>query len=91
MPIFSIRLQNRATARAIDTLPIYFATTLWRTAHPDLVVGPVAESGSLDPSMRVAFLVAFLAFTTLYAYLLTERYSLRRAEAGLDELYQRVA
>ena len=74
---------------SIDTLPIYFATTLWRTAHPDLVVGPVAESGSLDPDMRLAFLVAILAFTTLYAYLLTERYSLKRAEAGLDELYQR--
>jgi heme exporter protein C len=76
---------------AIDTVPIYFATTLWRTAHPELVVGPVAESGSLDPSMGVALLVSFIAFSFLYTYMLTERYSLRRAESEIDELYRHVS
>ena len=72
---------------AIDTIPIYFATVWWRTSHPDLLIGPVAESGSLDPSMRTVFLLSLLAFTVLYVYLLLERYSLRRSEARVDELY----
>ena len=67
---------------------IYWATVLWRTAHPELIIGPAAESGSLDSRMALAFLVSFITFVALFVYLLTERYALRRAEAAVDELYR---
>ena len=33
---------------AIDTPIIYMATVWWRTAHPEMNIGPLAESGGLD-------------------------------------------
>jgi cytochrome c-type biogenesis protein CcmH/NrfG len=50
------------------------------------VVGPLAEEGSLEGKMVVAFLLALLTFITLFAYLLTERYSLRRQESQVERL-----
>ena len=41
--------------------------------------------------MALTFLVSLIAFTALYAYVLLERYSLRRTEAALDEVFQRTA
>ena len=73
---------------AIDAPIVYYATELWRTAHPNLNIGPLAESGSLDSRMALTFLVSFVTFGVLFIYLLLERYSLRRSEATLDELYQ---
>ena len=74
---------------ALDVVIIYFSVTWWRTVHPPAMVGPLAESGSLESSMRLALLVSLLAFSLLFAYLLGERYSLRRAEDTLEEVYQR--
>ena len=76
---------------AIDAPIIYFAAELWRTAHPNLNIGPLAERGSLDPSMGIALLVSLVTFILLYTYLILERYSLRRAETSVDELYRNVA
>ncbi|MBM3932966.1 MAG: cytochrome C assembly protein [SAR202 cluster bacterium] len=76
---------------ALDAPIIYFAAELWRTAHPELVVGPAADSGAMDPTMRTALLVGFLAFTVLYVYMLIERYALKRTEAGIDDLYQHIS
>ena len=73
---------------AIDAPIIYLSTVWWRTAHPDLNIGPLAESGSLDSRMAIALLVSTVTFTVLYVYLLLERYSLKRAESDLDQLYQ---
>ena len=72
---------------AIDTVPIYMATVWWRTAHPNLNIGPLAESGGLDSRMAIVWLISTVTFTVLYAYLLLERYSLKRAESDLDQLY----
>ena len=76
---------------AIDAPIIYLSTVWWRTAHPDLNIGPLAESGGLDSRMAVALLVSMVTFTVLYAYLLLERYSLKRAESELDQLYQGIS
>ena len=76
---------------AIDAPLVYYAANLWRTTHPSLVVGPVAESGAIDSRMALALLVALVAFTLLYAYTLIERYALRRSEAEVDELYRRTS
>ncbi len=73
---------------AIDAPIIYYATELWRTTHPDLNIGPLAESGSLDSRMELTFLVSFIAFVVMFVYLLIARYSLRRAEVRVDELFQ---
>ncbi len=70
---------------AIDAPIIYKATDWWRSAHPERNV-----PSDLDEKMLLTLLVSVLAFTVLYVYLLMERYSLRRSESDLDELYQRI-
>ena len=76
---------------AIDAPIIYMATVWWRTAHPELNIGPLAESGSLDSRMGIVLLVSIVTFTVLYIHVLMVRYSLRRSEAALDELHQSFA
>ena len=80
-----------ALVGAIDAPIIYFATVWWRTAHPELNIGPLAESGGLDSRMALTFLVSVITFTVLYVYLLMERYALKRSAHELDELHQRFA
>ncbi|MBM3944399.1 MAG: cytochrome C assembly protein [SAR202 cluster bacterium] len=76
---------------AIDAPIIYMATTWWRTLHPELVVGPAAESGSLEARMGIALLFSAIVFTVMYIYLLWERVSLRRQEDAVDEFHQTVS
>ena len=72
---------------AIDAPIIYMASVWWRTAHPDLNIGPLAES-SLDTNMLMVWLYSTVAFTVFYVYLLIERISMRKAEDDIDEVYQ---
>ena len=69
------------------------ATIWWNTAHPELNTGPLAEDVDALASGRIyaTLLVSVLTFTVLYVYILVERYSLRRSEVALDELYQSAA
>ena len=67
----------------VDVPIVYFAVEWWRNIHPEMVIGPLAESGSLEGSMAVTLLFSLLAFTVLFAYLLWERVSLRNAEDSL--------
>ncbi len=78
---------------AIDAPIIYMATVWWRTAHPELNTGPLAQDVDALGSGRIylTLMVAVITFTVLYAYILVERYSLRRSEAALDEIHQSVA
>lgn len=78
---------------AIDAPIIYMATIWWRTAHPELNVGPIAEDSDSIGSSRIyiTLLVATLTFTVMYVYLLIERYALRRSEAALDEIHQQLS
>ena len=64
----------------VDVPIVYFAAEWWRTVHPESVVGPLAETGSLDSSMRMVLMFSLLTFTLFFAYLLRERVSLRRAD-----------
>lgn len=74
---------------AIDAPIIYLASVWWRTAHPDLNVGPLADSdNTLDPRIGLTLLVSMVTFTVFYVYMLMERYALRRTEVALDELHQ---
>ena len=80
-----------AVIGAIDAPIIYMAAQWWRTAHPNLNVGPLAESGSMDSSMALGLLISLLAFVVLFVYLLLERYSMRRSEVAVDQIYQSVS
>ncbi len=75
---------------AIDAPIIYMATIWWRTAHPELNTGPLAEDINALGSDRIyiTLLVSVVTFSVLYVYILTERYALMRTENALDELYQ---
>ena len=76
---------------AIDAPIIYMATVWWRTAHPDLNIGPLADSDSLDSKIALTFLISMITFTVLYILMLTERYSLKLTETALDELHQKIS
>lgn len=78
---------------AIDAPIIYMATVWYSTAHPELNVGPIASDRDAIDSRSIYYtlLVSTLAFTLLYAYLLVERYALRRTETELDELHAELA
>lgn len=78
---------------AIDAPIIYMSTVWWSTAHPELNVGPIAsDRDAIDSrSIYLTLLVSTVAFTLLYAYLLVERYALRRTESELDELHAELA
>ncbi len=75
---------------AIDAPIIYMATVWWSTAHPELNVGPIAADSEALGSSKIylTLMVSLVTFTVLYAYMLVERYSLKRDEAALDELHQ---
>ena len=72
---------------ALDAPIVYFSTTWWRTAHPELNIGPLAKA-SLDSSMHLTMMVSVVAFTVLFAYLVSVRYSIKQSEKDLDRLYR---
>ncbi len=72
---------------AVDAPIVYLSTIWWRIAHPELNIGPLAESGGLETSMFLTMMVSVMAFSLLFAYLVSERYYLKQAEKELDRLY----
>ena len=70
----------------IDVLVVYFSIQWWPGIHPAPVVGPLAESGSLEGSMRGVLGFSFLAFMFLLLYLVVERMSLRSSEDRIKSL-----
>lgn len=67
----------------IDVPIIYFAANWWRGLHPEVVSGPLADTGSLDPTMRTVMLFTALTFTLLFVYLVKQRMSVRSMEDTL--------
>lgn len=74
---------------AIDAPIIYYAADLWRTAHPGRVTGPGAD-GSLESEMLLTLLVSSIAVFSAFAYMLVERYRVRKSEADVIELGRRI-
>ena len=79
-----------AVVGAIDAPIIYMASVWWRTAHPELNLGPLADESEAIGNSKIyyTFLVSMVSFTVFYIFLLVERYSIKRSEVALDELYQ---
>ncbi len=64
---------------SVDIPVIHFAVTWWRTLHPG-PVAPLPGGDRLPGSMLLTLMVSFVAFTILFAVLLTLR--IRQAEAA---------
>lgn len=72
---------------ALDAPIVYFSTTWWRTAHPEMNLGPLAPSGSLEPQMQLTLMFSVVVFTVLFGYLVSERYNLKQDEKEIDRIY----
>jgi len=60
----------------------YLSIRWWRTQHPQ----PVILGGGLDWDMWKVMIVSFLAFATLYAYLIGRRMAIARVEEEVEYL-----
>jgi len=67
---------------SIDAPLIYFASILWRTAHPELNIGPLAdeENSGLPSSMLLTFFISLLAHTFLFIILVKMRLGVKKLE-----------
>jgi heme exporter protein C len=67
----------------LDVPLVYFSIRLWRTQHPQPVIGG-GEGSGLDPKMRAVLFFCWAAMLALMALLLRQRYRLEalRHEAG---------
>lgn len=79
------RLSTVFAILAVINVPInYGAIYWWNTQHPKPVFGPAG--GGADPAISTAMLVSLLAFSVVFAYLLTRRLDLARIEDEVGEL-----
>ena len=71
----------------------YLATSLWRTAHPETNIGPLAQQGDAIASsaINLTLMTALVTFAVLFAAVVAQRYSMKASEAFVDEMYRRVS
>jgi len=81
--------ERRATMSAVfgiiafvDAPIVWFSIRWWRDNHPS----PMLETGALDPSMRPALLICWIAFQFLMIYLLRRRFYLESMRNELEGL-----
>ncbi|MBI5035123.1 MAG: cytochrome c biogenesis protein CcsA [Chloroflexi bacterium] len=67
----------------IDVPIIFISVQIWRTMHPELLIG---SDGGLAPRMTQTLMVCLLSFTWLFAYLLIQRLRLEQARDQLNVL-----
>jgi heme exporter protein C len=70
----------------VDVPIVYYSVQWWRSIHPNQVVGPLAESGSLSGTMSMVLLVSSITFLFLTAWLILERMAARDAEDELGRI-----
>jgi len=79
------RLSTIFGVLAVINIPInYGAIYWWNTQHPKPVFGPAG--GGADPAISTAMGVSLLAFSIVFAYLLTRRLAVARTEDEVGEL-----
>jgi heme exporter protein C len=79
---------------AFADVPIsYLSVTWWQTLHQQGTVFNEQNKVLIDGSMAFTLVLAVVAFTMLYAYLVTERFQLAQLEEGREarELAQAIA
>jgi heme exporter protein C len=67
----------------IDLPIIYFSVNWWRGQHP---IQQIGTPGALPPQAVWTILVALLAFTLLYAFMMVQAYQLQRLQALAQRL-----
>jgi len=67
----------------IDVPIIFVSVQIWRTMHPELLIG---TEGGLAPQMTQTLMVCLLSFTWLFAYLLIQRLRLEQARDQVNVL-----
>ncbi|BCL82738.1 cytochrome C biogenesis protein CcmC [Ktedonobacteria bacterium brp13] len=72
---------------AIDVPIIYLSVNWWRGQHPTQEIG---ASGALPPQAIITFLVAIVAFSLLYAFLMIQVYQLQRLQTIAQRLRETV-
>ena len=83
------RLSTVFAILAVINVPInYGAIYWWNTQHPKPVFGPAG--GGADPAISLAMSVSLLAFSVVFAYLLTRRLAVARIEDEVGELEAQV-
>ncbi len=70
----------------VDVPIVYMAAEWWRTLHPNVLTGPLSESGSLESSMSNLFLFSLVTFAVVFTYLLLTRVRQRQDQDAVDEL-----
>ena len=68
----------------VDVPIVYYSVQWWRSIHPSAVVGPLADSGALEPIMQGVLFYSLAVFLLLFLYLLLERTFLRNFEDRLS-------
>jgi heme exporter protein C len=69
---------------AIDVPIIYLSVDWWRGQHPLQQIGP--NNGDLPPQAVLTLLVALVAFSLLYAFMMTQAYQLQRLQTLAQRL-----
>jgi heme exporter protein C len=69
----------------LDVPIVYMSIRLWRTQHPSPVFA--SQSGSIDPQMRYAVMMNWLAFLSLAGLFAWMRYTLDRRRQHLSYLH----
>ena len=69
----------------------YLATSLWRTAHPETNIGPLAQEADAIASsaINLTVMTALVTFLVLFAAVVAQRYSMKASEEFVDEMYRR--
>jgi len=70
----------------IDVPIIFVSVQIWRTMHPELLIG---SDGGLAPQMTQTLMACLLSFTWLFAALLLQRLRLEQARERLNVLRER--
>lgn len=71
---------------AFDIPIVYMAAQWWRTLHPELVTGALAESGGLESRMETTFYFSVIVFTVLFVYMLRFRIEQKHHEEEIENL-----
>lgn len=76
---------------ALDVPVVIVSVRLWRTIHPAVLVTRQGGHGLEDPRMIVTLLVATVAFTVMFAWLLMLRFGQLRVRSRMKELRREIA
>jgi heme exporter protein C len=76
---------------ALDVPVVIVSVRLWRTIHPAVLVTRQGGHGLEDPRMIATLLVATVAFTVMFAWLLMLRFAQLRLRSRMKELRRALA